>query len=185
MFKKEIVVPGGSGDCINANSSQRLIQDIENTKITHEEALKGIFKILNDIERLEGLEEINPNQVGMLNILFITDEIFTGIHKEYKNVDNQYALFITKIDEKELGIVTQKSDEQPDTTDMPDSASEGSVAQRRNQQGQGLKILTPNQMFSRSPNSLAQLNARNNSEKLKNEIRQLLYSLCRSKKFTK
>ena len=185
MFKKEIVVPGGSGDCINANSSQRLIQDIENTKITHEEALKGIFKILNDIERLEGLEEINPNQVGMLNILFIKDEIFTGIHSEYKNVDNQYAFFITKIDEKELGIVTQKSDEQPDTTDMPDSESEGSVAQRRNQQGQGLKILTPNQMFSRSPNSLAQLNARNNSEKLKNEIRQLLYSLCRSKKFTK
>ena len=185
MFKKEIVVPRGSGDCINATSSYRLIQDIENTKITHEEALKGIFKILNDIERLEGLEEINPNQVGMLNILFIKDEIFTGIHSEYKNGDNQYAFFITKIDEKELGIVTQKSDEQPDTTDIPDSESEGSVAQRRNQQGQGLKILTPNQMFSRSPNSLAQLNARNNSEKLKNEIRQLLYSLCRSKKFTK
>ena len=33
--------------------------------------------------------------------------------------------------------------------------------------------------------SLAQLKAGNNSEKLKNEIRQLLYSLCRSKKITK
>ena len=32
---------------------------------------------------------------------------------------------------------------------------------------------------------LAQLNAGNNSEKLKNEIRQLLYSLCRSKRLTK
>ena len=55
----------------------------------------------------------------------------------------------------------------------------------RKQQGLGLKILTPDQMLSRLPTSLAQLKAGNNSEKLKNEIRQLLYSLYRSKKLTK
>ena len=49
----------------------------------------------------------------------------------------------------------------------------------------GLKILTPNQMLSRLPIFLAQLKAGNNSENLKNEIRQLLYSLYRSKKLTK
>ena len=53
------------------------------------------------------------------------------------------------------------------------------------QKASGLKILTPNQMLSRLPISLAQLKAGNNSEKLKNEIRQLLYSLYRSKKLTK
>ena len=37
-------------------------------------------------------------------------------------------------------------------------------------------------MLSRLPITLAQLKAGNNSEKLKNEIRQLLYSLYRSKK---
>ena len=47
------------------------------------------------------------------------------------------------------------------------------------QSGQGLKILTPNQMLSRLPNSLAHLKAGYNSEKLKNEIKQLLYSLYR------
>ena len=57
--------------------------------------------------------------------------------------------------------------------------------QLKQQQGEGLKILTPNQMLSRLPISLAQLRAGNNSEKLKNEIRQLLYSLYRSKKLTK
>ena len=62
---------------------------------------------------------------------------------------------------------------------------EESAAQRINQQKKGLKILTPNQMLSRLPISLAQLNAGNNSEKLKNEIRQLLCSLYRSKKLTK
>ena len=51
--------------------------------------------------------------------------------------------------------------------------------------GQGLKILTPSQVLSRLPISLAQLNAGNKAEKLKSEIRQLLYSLCRSKKLTK
>ena len=40
-------------------------------------------------------------------------------------------------------------------------------------------------MLSRLPVSLVQLNAGNNSEKLINEIRQLLYSLYRSKKLTK
>ena len=53
------------------------------------------------------------------------------------------------------------------------------------QSGQGLKTLTPNQMLSRLPICLAQLNAGNYSEKLKNEIRQLFYSLYRSKKLTK
>ena len=40
-------------------------------------------------------------------------------------------------------------------------------------------------MLSRLPITLAQLNAGNNSEKLKIEIRQLLYSLFTSKKLTK
>ena len=57
--------------------------------------------------------------------------------------------------------------------------------QLEQQKGEGLKILTPNQMLSRLPITLAQLKAGNNSEKLKNEIRQLLYSLYRSKKLTK
>ena len=53
---------------------------------------------------------------------------------------------------------------------------------QQNQAGKGLKILTPNQMLRGLPISLAQLKAGNNSEKLKNKIRQLLYSLCKSKK---
>ena len=56
--------------------------------------------------------------------------------------------------------------------------------QLEQQKGEGLKILTPNQMLSRLPFTLAQLNTGNNSEKLKNEIRQILYSLYRSNKLT-
>ena len=48
-------------------------------------------------------------------------------------------------------------------------------------EGKGLQILTPDQMLSRLPVTLAQLKAGNNSENLKNEIRQLMYSLYISK----
>ena len=57
--------------------------------------------------------------------------------------------------------------------------------QKQEQEGQRLKIVTPKQMLSRLPISLAQLKARNNSEKLINEIRLLLYSLSRSKNLFK
>ena len=59
------------------------------------------------------------------------------------------------------------------------------IFNKQNQQEQGPKILTPDQMLSRLPISLAQLKAGNNSQKLRNEIRQLLYSLYHSKKLTK
>ena len=55
----------------------------------------------------------------------------------------------------------------------------------RKKQGSGLKMLTPNQILSRLRIPLAHLKAGNYSEKHKNEIRQLLYSLYRSKKLTK
>ena len=53
------------------------------------------------------------------------------------------------------------------------------------QSGQELKILTTSQILSRLPISLSQLKAGINSEKLKNEIRQLLYSLYRSQELSK
>ena len=52
-------------------------------------------------------------------------------------------------------------------------------------EGSGLKLLTPNRLLGRLPISLAQLKAGNNFEKLKNEIRQILYSLYRKNKLTK
>ena len=51
--------------------------------------------------------------------------------------------------------------------------------------GTGLKILTNKQMLNRLPILLAQIQAGNNSSKLKNEIRQILYSLYRSKALAK
>ena len=81
-------------------------------------------------------------------------------------------------------ILKPKSDEQLDTIDMPELEKE-SAAERKIRQGQGLNILTQDQMHSKLPIALAQLRTGNNSQKLINEIRELLCSLHRSKKLTK
>ena len=111
----------------------------------------------------------------------MVDEIFTGEIKTIKaNNESNLEVFKEKSD-----IAEQGSHEQPDTTGMFDLQSEESAEQKRNQSGQGLKILTPDQMLSRLPITLAQLKAGNNLQKLTKEMRQLLYSLYRSKNLTK
>ena len=63
------------------------------------------------------------------------------------------------------------------------SSGSGNVVTKA--KGAGLKILTDKQMLKRLPILLAQIQVGNNSNKLKNEVRQILYSLYRSKVLTK
>ena len=111
--------------------------------------------------------------------------IFTMIlQKKVKQLQNQDKC---KSRQKYLDIINSLKnffDEQPDTN-ITDLETEESAPERRNQHWQGIEILTPNEIFSRLLFYLAQLKAGNNSEKLKNEIRQIFYSLYRSKKLTK
>ena len=65
-------------------------------------------------------------------------------------------------------IIAELTDEQRDTTDMPELKNEESAEQNRKQKSVGLKILTSDQILSRLPISLGQLKAGNNSKKLKN-----------------
>ena len=53
------------------------------------------------------------------------------------------------------------------------------------QQGKGLKILTPRQILQRLPIALAQVKAGNTSENVLNEIRQIIYFSCRAKEIIK
>ena len=95
-----------------------------------------------------GIDNNNNGNIDMLNLY---DSVKKIIAPNYDKTDN----------------------EQPDATDMSELETEESTEQ----EGQGLKIITPQQMLTRLPVLLAQLQAGNNSQKLKNEIRQLLYLL--------
>ena len=66
-----------------------------------------------------------------------------------------------------------------------DQEGKGANEMSRVNASERLKILIPNQMLKRLPIALAQVKAGNNSESLLNEIRQIVYSLYRSKEITK
>ena len=80
-----------------------------------------------------------------------------------------------------FGFMFPTDEEQPETIDMSSELETAESTEQKNHEGQGLKISTPQQILTKLTISLAQLKVGNNSQKLKNEIKQLLYSLYRSK----
>ena len=146
--------------------------------------------------RKERLDIINKNEENINNELF--KEYFDYSNpdtmiKRLKNVNDEINKNMVESINKNLNKMekiikylpenkTFKIEENKKMIDIVERILE---LNSEKQLGLGLKILTPNQMLSRLPITLAQLKAGNNSEKLKNEIRQLLYSLYRSKKLTK
>ena len=68
-----------------------------------------------------------------------------------------------------------------DLSGMPPAGSD----EEEVKEGKGLKTLTPNKLLTKLPILLAQIKAGNNSYKLKNEIRQILYLSYQHNKITK
>ena len=99
-----------------------------------------------------------------------------------------YNVFINKFDEfSEVMNKKAPGARGPNQKKLLDYGNELKkiIGKSFNPSGSGLKMLTPQQMFTRLPILLAQIKAGNNSRELKNEIRQLLYSLYRSKQISK
>ena len=78
-----------------------------------------------------------------------------------------------------------KSDKLKDIVKELERAIFGYDYENEKLSGSGLKILTNKQMLNHLPILLAQIQAGNNSTKLKNETRQILYLLCRARVLTK
>ena len=115
----------------------------------------------------------------MFSILYTTND--KEKKNELVNVINSGLEYL----KEEIKNMPENEKEIEDPESIVEIVEEILKFNEQKQEGQGIKILTPNQMLSRLPISLAQLQAGNNSQKLKNEIRQLLYSLYRSKSMTK
>ena len=127
-------------------------------KEINDEVFKKYFKVQLASDMLVFLSN-NKNYTEMKN--FLVNLINSGL-KDLKEE-------IKKMSELEIDI------EKPDN--IVNTVEKSLKFNEQNKKGQGLKILTPQQMLNRLPNALAQLQAGNNSNKLKNEIRQLLHSL--------
>ena len=148
---------------ITLKNSEKLLGGIVSRNIDKKEARKMCNSIADKLNRLE----LTEPRVKMLPIFKQLQDIFMGTKAD------------DKLDHEVDDETDDETNEQPDTTDMPELKSEQSAAQGREHERKGIEILTSEQMLSRIQISLAQLKSRNNSEKLKNEIRQLLDSLYR------
>ena len=143
-------------------------------KVTNDELSQDLIK---DLERYifgEDIESIEPEEKYEESIAERvktrkqnTQKTFAPSSPPKKDYSEETADYLKYMEEQEKG--------QKRFSDYYDGWSSGS----------GLKILTNKQMLNRLPILLAQIQAGNISIKLKNEIRQILYSLYRSKVLTK
>ena len=136
-------------------------------------------------------DKLTNRQVELFNKHFRFKTPFTLLKKIYQTNDSEEKNKVVSIinsglkDLKEEAEEMTKLDKIIKDPDLIENIVKKILkVNEKNQQGQGIKILTPNQMLNRLPITLAQLQAGNNTNKLKTEIRQLLYSLYRSTNIT-
>ena len=108
----------------------------------------------------------------------------TKISKEYRDQLSNIKSVLDKLVIKSRDPSTSE-DDKDEIEKIISAVDKVLELDREEKKGKGLKIITPQQMLSKVPISLAQLKAGNNFEKVNNEIRQLLYSLYTSRKLSK
>ena len=147
---------------VNLKRVSRFIDDILSGKINNKyDAEKVYIEIMEDENLLRKYKKFSSNKIAQTVATIINNlgyAIFGHLLPSKYNADDI---------------------ENVDIRDMPDLESEEDAAKR--EKGHGLKIMTPNQLITRLPILVAQKQAGNNSQKLNNEIRQIIYSLYRSK----
>ena len=160
---------------INKNNAENEFRKLKQ-KVTKDILREDLIK---DLERYifeEDIESIVPEEKYEESIAETvktrrqnTQRTFAPSRPPKKDYSEEAANFLKNMEEEKKG--------QKRFSDDYDSNGWSS--------GSGLNILTNKQMLNRLPILLAQIQAGNNSNKLKNEARQILYSLYRSRVLTK
>ena len=160
------------------NEFRKLKQKVTNDRLRQD--------LIKDLERYifgEDLESIEPEEKFEESV---AERVKTKSRKQNassslpkKDYSEEAADYLKYMEEQEKG--QKRFSDDYDSNGW--SSGSGNVVSKA--KGTGLKILTEKQMLNRLPILLAQIQAGNNSDKLKNEIRQILYSLYRSKVLTK
>ena len=183
---KDFITKINNGTINNKNKAGNEFRELKQ-KVTNDELKQDLIK---DLERYifgEDIESIEPEEKY--------EESIAERVKKQKRQDTQKTFApssSSKIDSSKatanfLEYMKKEKEGQKRFSNDYDSNgwSSGSGNVVSKVKGAGLKILTDKQILNRLPILLAQIQARNNSNKLKNEARQILYSLYMSKLLTK
>ena len=173
---KDFISKINNGTINNKNKAGNKFRKLKQ-KVTNDRLRQDLIK---DLERYifgEDLESIEPEEKYEESIAerVKTRKQNASSSSPKKDYSAEAADYLKYMREQEKG--------QKRFSDDYDSNGSGNVVSKA--KGTGLKILTNKQILNRLPILLAQIQAGNNSSKLKNEIRQILYSLYRSKVLTK
>ena len=179
---KDFITKINNGSINNKNKAGNEFRKLKQ-KVTNDRLKQDLIK---DLERYifgEDLESIEPEGKYEESI---AERVKTRKQKTFspssppkKDYSKEAADYLKYIEEQEKG--QKRFSDDYDSNGW--SSGSGNVVSKA--KGAGLKILNNKQMLNRLPILLAQIQAGNNSIKLKNEIRQILYSLYRSKELTK
>ena len=164
-----------------ASEFKKLKQEVNNDKLKHDLVKyleKGLFG--EDIESIEPEEKYQKS---------IAERVKTRKQNTQKASapSSPSKIGSSKATANFLQHMKKEKEGQKRFSDDYDSngSSSGSGNVVSKAKDAGLKILNNKQMLNRLPILLAQMQAGNNSNKLKTEARQILYSLYRSKLLTK
>ena len=169
---KDFITKINNGIINNKNKARNKFRELKQ-KFTNDRLRQGLIKYLEiylfgeDIEQEEEYEESIAERVKNRRL---NKETARDTQRTFASQDSSIIL-----DDFTYGI---NYDELVDEEDRK-------LLRNMNKEEKGLKILTNKQMLNRLPILFAQTQAGNNSKKLKNELRQILYSLYRSKGLTK
>ena len=178
------------------------IPDIESKMNKNEKFVKMLKKVLNEIITNK-IYKKSSTKKKIIDISWIDDpnlfnQVSNDVTNRYREDSDSTELlsiqnFLDDINNEDIKdkkdaskkFKNLKKDVESDELKNIVKELERSIFGYEGFSGSGLKILTDKQMLNRLPILLTQIQAGNNSIKLKNEIRQILYSLYRSKVLTK
>ena len=154
------------------NEFRKLKQKVTNDRL-RQDLIKDLERYIfgEDIESIEPEEKYDESIAERVKI--------RKQNTQKKDYSKEAADYLKYIEEQEKGQKRFSNDYDSNGW----SSGSGNIVSKA--KGTGLKILNNKHMLNRLPILLAQIQAGNNSIKLKNEARQILYSLCRSKLLTK
>ena len=165
-----------------ASEFKKLKQKVNNDKLKHD-LVKHLEKSLfgEDIESIEPEEKYQESIAERVKKQKRQDTQKTFAPSSLSKIDSSKATadFLEYMKKEKEGQKRFSNDYDSNGW----SSGSGNVVSKA--KGAGLKIITDKQMLNRLPILLAQIQAGNNSIKLKNKIRQILYLLYRSKVLTK
>ena len=147
-------------------------------KVTNDRLRQDLIKDLQRYMFGEDLKSIEPEEK-------FEESVAEGVKTKPRKQDALSSLPKKGYSEEAADHLKYMEEQEKGQKIFSDGSSTGSGNEVSKPKGTGLKILTNKQMLNRLPILLAKIQAGNNSNKLKNEIRQILYSLYRSKVLTK